>query len=47
MKKLAGTDVIVLMKSAIKDNAVLKEAQSLKKDDFENDDLLVNMFFKS
>ena len=47
MKKLAGNDVIVLMKAAMSDNAVLKEAQALSSDNFDNDDLLVKYFFKS
>ncbi|NBO22182.1 hypothetical protein EBU94_02415 [bacterium] len=46
MKKLAGTDVIVLMKAAIKSNDVLKEAQTLTRADFDSDDLIVNCFYR-
>ena len=47
MNKLAGTDVIVLMKAALKSNDVLKEAQTLTKDDFDRDDLIVNCFYRA
>lgn len=47
MKKLAGTDVIVLIKAAINDSAVLKEAQTLQASDFNADDLIVNYFFNA
>jgi len=47
MRKLAGTDVIVLIKTALNDEAVLKEAQALNKNDFASNDLLVNCFFRA
>jgi hypothetical protein len=46
MRKLAGTDVIILIKTAIKDEVVLKEASALTRKDFSNDDLIVNCFYK-
>lgn len=47
MKKLAGNDLIILMKTALSNDAVLKEAQSLTKDDFNNEDIVVNCFFNA
>lgn len=47
MKRLAGNDIIVLMKAAVSDGAVLKEAQSLTKDDFNHEDIIVNYFFNA
>lgn len=47
MKKLAGNDLIILMKTALSNETVLKEAQSLTKDDFNNEDIIVNCFFKA
>lgn len=46
MRKLAGTDVIVLIKTALKDEVVLKEASALSRNDFAKDDLIVNCFYK-
>jgi hypothetical protein len=45
MKKLTGSDIITLLKSAQKDKLVLKEAQALNRDDFHLDDPLVGYFF--
>jgi hypothetical protein len=45
MKKLTGPDIIVLLKSATVDDNVLREAQSLSKKDFHEEDILVNYFF--
>ena len=41
MRKLAGTDVIVLIKTALKDEVVLKEASALSRNDFAKDDLIM------
>jgi hypothetical protein len=46
MRKLAGTDVITLIKTALKDETVLREAQSLSRDDFASNDLLNECFFR-
>lgn len=47
MKKFAGTDVIVLIKAAQNNEQALKEAQALTSEDFNQDDLIVNYFFKA
>jgi hypothetical protein len=46
MRKLSGTDVIVLIKTALKDEIVLREAQSLSRNDFASNDLLTDCFFR-
>jgi hypothetical protein len=46
MRKLAGTDVIVLIKTALKDEIVLREAQTLSRNDFASNDLLTDCFFR-
>jgi hypothetical protein len=47
MKKFAGTDIIFLMRKAMQDDTLLKEAQYLNHGDFNHDDLLVNFFFNA
>ncbi len=46
MRKLAGTDVIVLIKTALKDEVVLREASALSRNEFSTDDLIVNCFYR-
>lgn len=47
MKKLTGTDIITLIKASSTNEEVLREAQSLNREDFNNDDLVVKTFFNS
>ncbi len=47
MKKLAGTDLIVLIKTAKNDDSVLNEMRKLSSTDLDQNDILVNCFLKT
>ena len=47
MKKLTGSDIIVLLRASAKDEAVIAEARELSKDDFMSEDLIVDCFFQN
>jgi hypothetical protein len=45
MKKITGSDIIILLKSFVKNSQISDELKELKQEDFDTDDLLIKLFF--
>jgi hypothetical protein len=46
MKKLNGSDIITLVKTSMLDKELMHDLTKLAKNDFDSEDLIVNLFFK-